>query len=74
MGVFDAVFTRMGAEDFIAQGRSTFMVELQEASDILHRATSRSLVLFPPLSRFLSPSCHLIYIFIFVLIHAYVCI
>ena len=70
MGVFDAVFTRMGAEDFIAQGRSTFMVELQEASDILHRATSRSLVLFPPLSRFLSPSCHpLIYIFIYMSIY-----
>ncbi|KAJ1484753.1 DNA mismatch repair protein MutS [Baffinella frigidus] len=32
MGVFDAVFTRMGAEDFIAQGRSTFMVELQVLS------------------------------------------
>jgi len=51
MGVFDAVFTRMGAEDFIAQGRSTFMVELQEASDILHRATNRSLVIMDELGR-----------------------
>ena len=51
MGVFDGVFTRMGAEDFIAQGRSTFMVELQEASDILVRATSRSLVIMDELGR-----------------------
>ena len=51
MGVFDAVYTRMGAEDFIAQGRSTFMVELQEASDILRRATNRSLVIMDELGR-----------------------
>lgn len=51
MGVFDNVFTRMGAEDFIAQGRSTFMVELQEASDILVRATSRSLIIMDELGR-----------------------
>jgi len=51
MGVFDSVFTRMGAEDFIAQGRSTFMVELQEASDILVRATSRSLIIMDELGR-----------------------
>jgi DNA mismatch repair protein MSH3 len=51
MGVFDSIFTRMGAEDFIAQGRSTFMVELQEASDILVRATSRSLIIMDELGR-----------------------
>ena len=51
MGVFDNVFTRMGAEDFIAQGRSTFMVELQEAADILVRATSRSLIIMDELGR-----------------------
>ena len=51
MGVFDSVLTRMGAEDFIAQGRSTFMVELQEASDILVRATSRSLIIMDELGR-----------------------
>ena len=61
----DNVFTRMGASDFIAHGKSTFMVELEEASDILRKATSRSLVvldevrgcifLFPLLS--LSSKC-----------------
>jgi len=51
MGVFDGVWTRMGAEDFIAQGRSTFMVELQEAADILVRATSRSLIIMDELGR-----------------------
>jgi len=51
MGVFDSIFTRLGAEDFIAQGRSTFMVELQEASDILVRATSRSLIIMDELGR-----------------------
>ena len=51
MGVFDGVWTRMGAEDFIAEGRSTFMVELQEAADILVRATSRSLIIMDELGR-----------------------
>ncbi len=48
---FDAIFTRMGAADSIALGRSTFLEELGEASDILRRATSRSLVIIDELGR-----------------------
>eukprot|EP00736_Rhodelphis_marinus_P005618 Rmarinus@m.26545 len=49
--VFDAVYTRMGASDNIGQGLSTFLVELREASDILHRSTRRSLVILDELGR-----------------------
>lgn len=45
------LFTRMGAADEIFSGRSTFMVELQETSDILSQATSRSLVILDELGR-----------------------
>lgn len=48
---FDAVFTRMGAADNIALGRSTFLEELSEASTILSRATPRSLVVIDELGR-----------------------
>ncbi|XP_038077644.1 DNA mismatch repair protein Msh3-like [Patiria miniata] len=51
LGVVDAIYTRMGASDNLAQHRSTFMVELQEASDILSRATPRSLVILDELGR-----------------------
>ncbi|VDI57396.1 DNA mismatch repair protein MSH3 [Mytilus galloprovincialis] len=51
MGIVDAVYTRMGASDEIYKGRSTFMVELQEASDIMLKATPRSLVILDELGR-----------------------
>ncbi|KAK3610245.1 hypothetical protein CHS0354_022309 [Potamilus streckersoni] len=51
LSVFDAVYTRMGAADEIFRGRSTFMVELQEASQIMAQATSRSLVILDELGR-----------------------
>ncbi|XP_056021939.1 DNA mismatch repair protein Msh3-like isoform X3 [Ostrea edulis] len=51
IGILDAIFTRMGATDEIFSGRSTFMVELQETSDILSQATSRSLVVLDELGR-----------------------
>ncbi|KAL8616653.1 hypothetical protein ACOMHN_031635 [Nucella lapillus] len=51
LGVLDAVYTRMGAEDEIFRGRSTFMVELQEAGEIMAAATERSLVIIDELGR-----------------------
>lgn len=48
---FDAIFTRMGAADSIALGRSTFLEELAEASQILQHATSQSLVIIDELGR-----------------------
>ncbi|XP_052101340.1 DNA mismatch repair protein Msh3-like isoform X1 [Mytilus californianus] len=51
MGIVDAIYTRMGASDEIYKGRSTFMVELQEASDIMLKATPRSLVILDELGR-----------------------
>ncbi|XP_060571566.1 DNA mismatch repair protein Msh3-like [Ruditapes philippinarum] len=51
LGILDSVFTRMGAADDLYHGRSTFMVELQEASDIMAKATSRSLVILDELGR-----------------------
>lgn len=51
IGAVDKVFTRVGASDNIAQGESTFMVEMTEAADILNNATRRSLVLFDELGR-----------------------
>ncbi|KAF2320350.1 hypothetical protein GH714_027234 [Hevea brasiliensis] len=49
--VLDAIYTRMGASDSIQQGRSTFLEELSEASDILHKCTARSLVIMDELGR-----------------------
>jgi len=49
--VIDRVFTRVGASDDIAGGRSTFMVEMVELAEILHNATPRSLVLLDEVGR-----------------------
>jgi DNA mismatch repair protein MSH3 len=51
MSVFDQIFTRMGASDDISRGHSTFFVELSEASEILHNATKKSLVLLDEIGR-----------------------
>lgn len=51
MGIVDKVFTRVGASDNISQGESTFMVEMNEAANILNNMTERSLVLFDELGR-----------------------
>jgi DNA mismatch repair protein MutS len=50
-GVIDRLFTRVGASDNLAQGQSTFMVEMSETSAILHNATPRSLVLLDEIGR-----------------------
>ena len=47
IGIVDRVFSRVGAKDDLFRDRSTFMVEMLEASDILRRATPNSLVRFP---------------------------
>jgi DNA mismatch repair protein MutS len=51
IGVVDGIFTRVGALDELAQGRSTFMVEMQELSNILHSATEESLVILDEVGR-----------------------
>lgn len=51
IGLVDKIFTRVGASDNISLGESTFMVEMNEASDILNNLSSRSLVLFDELGR-----------------------
>jgi DNA mismatch repair protein MutS len=51
VGVIDRLFTRVGASDNLVQGQSTFMVEMSEASAILHNATSKSLVLLDEIGR-----------------------
>src|SRR5262249_43682333 len=47
----DRIFARVGASDNIARGQSTFMVEMQETANILHQATSRSLVVLDEIGR-----------------------
>ena len=49
--VVDRLFARVGASDHIARGQSTFMVEMQETANILHCATSRSLVILDEIGR-----------------------
>jgi DNA mismatch repair protein MutS len=49
--IVDRVFARVGASDNIARGQSTFMVEMQETANILHQATSRSLVVLDEIGR-----------------------
>ena len=51
VGLVDKVFTRVGASDNISVGESTFMVEMNEAADILNNLSPRSLVLFDELGR-----------------------
>ena len=51
LGPLDAIFTRIGAADDLASGRSTFMVEMTEAAAILHGATEKSLVLMDEIGR-----------------------
>jgi DNA mismatch repair protein MutS len=51
LGPLDQIFTRIGAADDLAGGRSTFMVEMTESAAILHNATDRSLVLMDEVGR-----------------------
>ncbi|MFB6069436.1 MAG: DNA mismatch repair protein MutS [Halanaeroarchaeum sp.] len=51
IGIFDGIYTRVGALDELAQGRSTFMVEMQELSNILHSASEDSLVILDEVGR-----------------------
>ncbi len=51
LGPLDRIFTRIGAGDDLAGGRSTFMVEMTEAANILHNASARSLILLDEIGR-----------------------
>lgn len=51
IGLVDRIFTRIGAADDLASGRSTFMVEMTEMANILHQATNQSLVLIDEIGR-----------------------
>ncbi len=51
LSIVDRVFTRIGASDNLARGRSTFMVEMTETAAILHTATARSLILLDEVGR-----------------------
>jgi DNA mismatch repair protein MutS len=51
IGVVDKIFTRVGAQDNIAAGESTFLVEMHEAANILNNATSQSLILLDEVGR-----------------------
>ncbi len=51
IGLVDRIFTRVGAEDDIASGKSTFMVEMEETATILHHATPHSLVILDEIGR-----------------------
>ncbi len=51
IGPLDRIFTRIGAGDDLASGRSTFMVEMQETAEILHNASAQSLVLMDEIGR-----------------------
>ncbi|HLT31061.1 MAG TPA: DNA mismatch repair protein MutS [Myxococcaceae bacterium] len=51
IGLCDRIFTRVGAADDLARGRSTFMVEMTETANILHHATAQSLVILDEIGR-----------------------
>lgn len=51
IGLADRIFTRVGASDHLALGRSTFLVEMEETANILHHCTDRSLVLLDEIGR-----------------------
>jgi len=51
IGVVDKIFTRVGASDNISSGESTFMIEMNEAADILNNVSQNSLILFDELGR-----------------------
>ncbi|MCD6320232.1 MAG: DNA mismatch repair protein MutS [Candidatus Desulfofervidaceae bacterium] len=51
IGVVDRIFTRVGASDALPEGRSTFMVEMEETAHILHQVTPRSLVILDEIGR-----------------------
>jgi len=51
IGIVDRIFTRVGASDNITTGESTFLVEMQEAANILNNATSKSLILLDEIGR-----------------------
>ncbi|PWG73718.1 hypothetical protein DF186_21605, partial [Enterococcus hirae] len=51
IGPIDRIFTRIGASDDLASGRSTFMVEMSETANILNNATSNSLILLDEIGR-----------------------
>ena len=51
IGVIDRVFTRIGAGDDLARGRSTFLVEMQETANILNNATAKSLIVLDEIGR-----------------------
>lgn len=51
IGLVDRIFTRVGASDDLARGRSTFMVEMQETANIIHQATTRSLIILDEIGR-----------------------
>jgi DNA mismatch repair protein MutS len=51
IGIVDRIFTRVGASDNISAGESTFLVEMQEAANILNNATNKSLILLDEIGR-----------------------
>src|SRR5438132_2355067 len=51
LGVFDRIFTRIGASDQLARGESTFMVEMHETANILNNSTGRSLIILDEVGR-----------------------
>src|SRR5207237_3747805 len=55
IALVDRIFTRVGASDNLARGRSTFMVEMTETANILNTATPRSLVLLDDMGRGTAP-------------------
>ncbi|MEW5807128.1 MAG: DNA mismatch repair protein MutS [Acidobacteriota bacterium] len=51
VGLVDRIFTRVGASDFLVEGKSTFLVEMNETANILNNATSRSLIILDEIGR-----------------------